>query len=137
MADTTKGYGTTLGSATTSDGTYTSISQVRDIEDGGVTVEEVDVSHMASPSQAREKEPDWKNAENVTFDALYTDAQYAALLGFTGVMRFFKITTPDGAVTGPFQGFISALGKPVPMAGRISSNITITVSGVYTFTAGA
>lgn len=134
MADTTKGYGSVLAFATTFAGSYANLAQVRDITDPGVTIAEVDTSHMQSFKQAKEKEADWISAENLTFQMLYTQSQHTLLwnLAVSRANVFFRLTTPDGKIQ-IFEGFVAKIGREIPMEGRITAPVEIAVSGLPTF----
>lgn len=132
-ASTTKGYGTLVSYSDTYGGSYTTVSQFRDITDGGLTIEEVDVSHMASTDQAREKEPDWLNAENITVNLLYNTSQHQILwnLCVGRGRKYFKFVTPDSK-SKIIYAFISKISNELPLAGRITGDIEFTVSGLPT-----
>ncbi len=135
---TTQGYGSTIKYADNEAGLAagTALAQVLDITAGSVKVAADDVSHMASPDQAKEKEPGWKETGPSTFDLFYTKEQQADLRGLLGVTKWFVVTTPDGA-TETFAGFVSDLGREIPLQGRIKSKAEITITGLPTFATGA
>lgn len=130
MASTTKGYGTIVQYATTLTGSYTTLAQCRDMNDGAVTIEEVDVSHMSSPDQFREKETDWGVGKNFTLNLLYFTTHYQILwnLAVAKSQVWWKITTPDSKIY-IFYGFISDIGREIPLAGRLSADVEFVVSG--------
>lgn len=135
---TTQGYGTTIknGADAAAAAAATAIAQVLDIQGGPIKVAQDDTSHMASPDQYKEKEAGWKEAGPTTFDLWYTKEATTTLRGLAGVAQTWIVTTPDGA-TDTFVGFISEIGREIPLQGRIKSKVEITITGKPTFAAGA
>lgn len=135
-ADSTKGYGSTVQTSTTSGGTFTALAQVKDITPPNLTVDADDVKHMSSTGQFKDKEPGWIDSDNPSFDMLFTKAQFNTLIGYAaaGTKMWWKFIDPAGNYE-KCEAFVSKVGRSIPMEGRIMCVIELTVTQLPTFTA--
>lgn len=125
----------TIGYADTSNGTYTPIADIIDLPGGPeVSVDSVDTTVSDSASEAREKVPGWKSVADMTLKIRFAKAAQATLFALVGTAKYFKITYSEGS-TWIFYGFINKYGNSTDMAGIITADIGIAVSGLPTFTA--
>lgn len=134
----TGGFGTTLKQAAdiSSLSGASVIGELRDFDGPGITGETVDITHNTSPSGYREYAPGLADGGEVTIDAVWTTAAYAALFALVRSTRAWRITLPDsGAATIDFLGQLTGLGVASPMSDAITMPITIKVSGLPVFTA--
>jgi predicted secreted protein len=132
----TKGRTATVGYGDTSNGTFTALTTVIDINPPGVTVGAIDTTHHTSTSEYKERIAGWKDMGPFALKLQYDKTQHGTLSGLLGTMKYWKVTFPD-ASTLVFQGFITKIDLSSPLEGIIESDIEITTTGVPTFTAGA
>ncbi len=134
MATSTKGYGSSVSVSDTSGGTFVPISQCRDITPPKWTVDSDDTKHMSSTGQFKEKAPGWIDSDAVSFDMLFTKAQFNTLVGYIGLTKWWKVVDADGNYE-KFEGHITSIGREIPMEGRVAASVEITPSALPSFTA--
>ncbi len=134
MSNAIAGWSTTLGYS--ADGNaYTTLAEVEDISGPAVSVTVIDVSHLTSPLEWKEKLDGFADAGEVTFKLNFLKAEYAALFNLVdnGGLYYWKVSSPQQS-TWVMRGFISKLGSMIPTDGKISTDVTLSISGKPTFT---
>lgn len=143
----TLGYGTDLSYSTNSGSTYSSVAQILEINGLAVKVTKVDQTGLLSPNKTRQKRPGLADVDDLTLKIIYKASMMASLVNLlTGAADggaqtvLWRVTLPDGTSTGStaiFTGFISDLSLAVPLDDNITQDMSITVTGAYTFTQGS
>ncbi len=135
-------HGTTIGYNTTAaPTTYTVIAKVRSFPFPEIETEDLDASHLTSTDQYREWVSGWKDGGELDVELIFTEDEYATLLGIVGSSRGWQITLPvetghttAGVLT--FNGHLKGLGGTVDHEDILMASATIKVSGPPEFTAG-
>jgi predicted secreted protein len=128
----THGHGTTLSGATTG-----SIGQILSVGLPDQSVDDLDVTTMASTNKWREFIPGLKDAGSMTLQLLYEKANYNTVQGALGAApEEWTITLPDGS-TFVCSGYIKSSGGDSPHEDKITQSVTLKLSGEPTFTAAA
>ena len=135
-----RALGSTLGYGTSSGGTFTAIANITKISGPKTKADAIDVSSMDSPSNYREKLAGLLDAGTLTLDINFDDlnAGHQTTLSNLGVSQYFQLTFPAHTTASKmvFAGFISETNIDLPDDNKMTDQITITVSGPITFTAG-
>lgn len=140
--ETIMSYSSTLTYSTTSGGAYTTLGGMKNIRWAGKNPS-TDASALEDTFIVRlAKRGDFGT---ITADGLFRKTQFAIL--FTAFIArpptkyYWKITTSDGSVAGPFYGNLSELNQDVPDDDVIQCSLSIETSAVAgsspTFTPGA
>lgn len=130
----TIGKGTTLGYTTVGGSSYTTIAEVRGVNDPGWSMEMVDFTNYTSPNSTIEKLPSgWYEPGETEVDITYVTAARTALEAIYGVLKDWKITLPD-THTITFTGVINKNGHEIPYKDRQMQKITITATTKPTYT---
>lgn len=130
------GKGTTLGHATTSGGSYTTVSEVIDVNFPEPEAADVETSHYTTANGINEYMPGWVEGGDVEFEVNYNKVEYPLLQAIFKTKLYWKITLPD-ASTLIFHGYINKLGGPIPNKDRVTNKIKIKVLDIPAFVAGA
>lgn len=133
MSDGISGFGTTLSGSVTS-----SVSQITSISIPGVSVDDLDVTTMASANAFREFIAGLKDAGELSVELLYEKSAYdAQLAAVGGAAETWTVTFPDESIF-TCSGYIKAAGQvEAPMDGPMTSSLTIKLSGEPSFTEGS
>jgi hypothetical protein len=127
-------YGSTLAYCTTSGGSYTTVSEVIDLDEDA-KVPGFKKTNLGSPSGTHEYGPKLVEPGELSSKGNYINTVYSTLYGFqvarTGL--FWKATTPEGSVSF-FPGFITTLKRTVPDDDGIKMDLGVLKSGAGTFT---
>jgi hypothetical protein len=132
----TIGYGAALAYSDTENGSYTSVSEVLDMEIPRFTQDTVEATHMESPNNFIERIAALKDPGEYTFTINFNKTQYDTLDGLAGTTKWWRVQTPADD-TWKFQGFISEIGGEMPLNDRITAEIVITITGAITYTPSA
>jgi hypothetical protein len=117
-------------------GTYTAITEPKDISGPEITCEFADFTHMQSPLGFRERKPTIKSSGNVTFKCNFvhddTSHEYltAAATANPPTLETFQIEYPNGQGW-DFDAYVS-LSWTSPMAGPLEMNVTLSIDGQVT-----
>jgi hypothetical protein len=122
---------------------YTTIAQVRDINGPALTGETDDVTNRDSSGGFREYIGTLKDGGDVTFNIVYdpdqtTHSASAAggvvTLLTSGALNNFRVTFSDSTpATATFAGIVTAFAPTLPLAGAMTADVTIKVSGAITW----
>jgi hypothetical protein len=129
------GIGTTLGHATTSGGTYTTIAAVTEVKPPETEAQSVEITSYDS-ADIKEYMCGLDEPGETDFTLNFDKTVYAALMGLRRTSLFWKITLPDDS-TYAFEGWITKIGTAIPVGDRLTASATIKVNSVVTFTAGS
>ena len=131
----TSGFGATFAYES-APSTYTSLAEVLSVTPPTISVETVDVTHMASDDGFREYIASLKDGGEVTVNMNYVEASATLLttLVLAG-LETFKITFP-GSSTYTFSGIPTAFAfDDVVIDDKVAMSLTIKVSGKPVFAA--
>jgi hypothetical protein len=122
------GKGTTLATATTVGGTYTTVGELVSVGGVEITASTSEATHLTSDNSFEESIfTGWKTVSDIPFTINWEDDEYNRLQGLIGTELFFKITYPDTTTETIFGGLTSFGG------GEIPSNATHRTSGKIKF----
>ena len=99
-----------------------------DVNHGGESADQVDVTHQASPDQWREFMNGLKDGGEVTLALLFDpDAAFPA----TGSQTTLAVTWPTGT-TNKFSATVNVSGKgtSAPLGDKMTSDFTVKITGV-------
>lgn len=125
----THSYGSTLGYATTSGGSYTSVGEVIDVEHSWNPAKAVKFTHLNSDNAANEYKPGLIEPGTMKATVNYNKTDYNALYGLRRTLRYWKVTSPDSGNM-YIYGFITDLSNPHPDDDRVTFTVTIQGSGL-------
>jgi hypothetical protein len=129
--------GTNAQSGTNLTGTnLVALSEILDVKLPGVTVDEIDITHMTSDNSYKEFAPGWFTADDLTVRANYLKAQTATVDGLVGTSKTWKITLPDTSYW-YFTGWLKVVAGEAPLADRITADWTFKITGKPTFVAAS
>ncbi len=128
MSDNRTSPGTTLSGATTG-----AIGKLKNISVGGISVTDVDVSHLTSTDRFKEFAAGMKDPGTLDGSLVYESGTGEDLLDAVGgENETWTLTFPDGS-TFACSGYMKSLGMEVPEDGAITRSISIKLSGKPTF----
>lgn len=127
------GKGVTLGYATTSNGTYTSVAEIISVGKPKINVDRVEFTHSISDSDTKEFKPGWKEGQNTTFRVNYTESGCNALTALEGTQKYWKITMP-GSSTFVWLGTVIGTDIPVDIKERVVMEVELSCDGPITYT---
>ena len=142
MSGAISGYGTLLKmSSGGTGGSYTTIAEVGDIAGPGFSVDTNDVTSHDSPGAMREFKPGLIDPGELSFTCWFQPeiATHDATTGLLKVMndraiRSWKIVFPNTGLTeATFDALITKLDVKEPVAGVISADVTLKISGEITW----
>lgn len=113
-------------------GVYDQIGEVTDITAPNQQIEDIDVTHHASPGRTREyiaglNEP---GEMSVEINWIPSDASDVIIqtLKTNGTKRNMRITWPN-AVTWTFLGYVKGFEPGNPIDGKLAATVTVKVAG--------
>ncbi len=121
----------------TSSESFTAIAEVTNVTFDGITRDQIDVTNLDSVSGYREKIAGFRDPGTVTLDMNWTlDTFDDFLVDFESDDTVnYQLVMPDtGATTFNLTGLATSLGMVTPTDDRISSSVTITLTGPITIT---
>lgn len=141
MTEALLGYGSTFKIATSGDSPtdFVSLGEIFNITPPSETVDQVDVTHMQSPSRRREFISGLIDGGECSFEMNWVpgsdgDLELNEILALAiGVSRrrFCQIRYPNG-VTHTFEAELQSYEKSVPTDDKMSATVTFKVTGVVT-----
>ena len=144
MSNAIPGYGTLLkiGDGAGTAEQFTTIAEVGDIAGPGFSVDTNDVTSHDSPGAMREFKAGLIDPGELSFPINFqpTNATHDAVTGLLSVMSDravtnFKLIFPDtGATEAAFAALVTKFDVKEPVAGIISADLTLKISGVITWT---
>lgn len=108
------------------------LSEITDVSGPSKAREAVEVTHLNSPDKYKEFIKGLKEAGDVSLSMNFTRAQYDIMsTDFESENnQNYKIVIPDAErTTIEFEGMITELGLAIPVGDKITSDVTIKVSG--------
>lgn len=122
----------------------TAIAQIRDI-DQSTSVDDIDISNTDSTNRRREFLAGFVDEGEVSFDMVFTKAQYNALKGMVGPASndSFELEFGDRTATNgtgsilAMTGYVKELGAALPFEDKVTADVSVKVSGETTFTASS
>jgi hypothetical protein len=103
------------------------VAQVVDVTPPNVRVDDIDISNMDSPDQAKEYVAGWLDGGEVEI-TLQMTTEANALYAQIGLTQDFGIQFQDG--TGwTWSGYIKAFGHETEREGVVTNTVTVKVSG--------
>lgn len=138
-----RGYGTKFRKVSGTN--QTAVSQIRDLEGPGAEADDIDISNTQSTNRRREFIAGMVDEGEITFDMVFTKAQYNTLKGYVGpeTNDSFEIEFSDRTATNgtgsilALGGYVKALGPSMPFEDKVTADCTVKVSGETTFTPSA
>lgn len=127
------GIGTLLqiGNGATPTEIFTTIAEVNNITNTK-TREVYDVTSFESVGGYREKIPGLRDPGEYNFNMFFTAVNYGQLNDEfeSNTLRNFRLVMPDdGASQFDFSGYITSIGKAIPLTNMINCDVVIAVSG--------
>lgn len=123
------GVGTTLQMGTET------IAEINSITGPNMTRNQIDVTNLDSISGYREFITGFRDGGELTLSMNFTRDSYDDfLVAFQDdAPKEFIITLPDtGATTFTFSGLVTRLGMAIPLDDKVTSDVTIKISGPVT-----
>lgn len=117
--------------------TFTPVAEINSITGPGKTRETIDVTDLDSTGGYREFIGAFRDGGEVTLSMNFTLDTYDDLnVDFeSDSLRTYQIVLPDsGNTTFEFEGLVTSLGLAIPMDDKITSDVTLKVSGQITLT---
>lgn len=119
----------------TSSGFFVAIAEVGSITGPNLSRATIDVTSLDSTGGYREFIGSFRDGGELTFEMNFTRNGYIFMKDDleSDVKKNYQIVLADtGATTFDFLGFVSALGLAVPLDDKVSSSVTIKISGEVT-----
>ena len=120
-----------------SSASFTAIAEINSIEGPDKSRETIDVTSLDSTGGYREFIASFRDAGQIQLEMNFTRAGYDDMNDDfeTDTLVDYQIVLPDtGNTTLDFSGLVSALGIGIPMDDKITSSVTIKISGQVTLT---
>jgi hypothetical protein len=134
------GFGFDYQLSTNGGASYASLGSIRDIGLPEHEGTKIDKSFIQQSNKWMLKRPGLIDPGESTFQLIFDKTTYPTILTNINVDgNNFKVVYSDLGVTAStetFGGFIRKVSRPVPMDGLFIITVTVTVSGIPTFTAG-
>ena len=135
--------GTTLGIEIGTGGTFTVVSQVRNISGPSLALDPIDVStHDDAAKFYRDFLPGFHDPGEVTLELIWDPSSGTQGPGGEGLLELydsavehgFQITWPNAAAdTWEFQGLVTAYEPAAPFDDALTASVTIKLVGAPTF----
>jgi len=134
------GVGTTFKrSDMASTPTFTAIAEINSINGPSMSRDTIDVTSLDSTGGYREFIAGFRDGGEITLNMNFTVAGYDALKDdFESETRVdYKIVLDEGGTNETsfdFEGLVTSLGLSVPMDDKVTTDVTIKISGQVTMT---
>ncbi len=141
MSDARAAFGTLLkiGDGAGTAEAFTTIAEVGDIDGPSMSVDTIDVTSHSSTSARKEFIPSLIDSGEISFPISFVpdDATHDATTGIQKVMNDrsvwnWQMVFPD-ATQVEFAGMVTKFGIKAPVAGKLSADVTLKISGVWTW----
>lgn len=126
------GYGATYGIGDgASPETYRAIAEAVNIVPPGVTVEDIDITHLQSPERFREFVASVKSSTDVTFTCNATKQNVAVLFAQVGITQNMRITSnAEIGKQWKFRGYVKEIAYgELSIDDRLTIDVTVKVKG--------
>lgn len=114
---------------------FANIAEVNSIDGPNISVETIDVTSLDSTGGYREFIASFIDGGEVTMEMNFTRASYDDLkiILDARAKRNFKIVLPDTGLTAfAFSALVTALGLGIPKDDKVTSSMTLKISGQVT-----
>jgi len=114
---------------------YTPIAEITAIDGPSVSRDTIDVTSLDSTGGYKEYVPGFRDSGEISLTMNFTATTYEIMLDDfeSDNLINYKIETPDGS-TWTFAGYITELSLSASTGDKITSNVTIKISGPVTYT---
>lgn len=115
--------------------TFSDIAEVNSIDGPNMSRDTIDVTSLDSTGGYREFIGGFRDGGEVTLEMNFTLTGYAQMKAdFESSSRVnYQIVLPDsGATTFDFSALVTSLGTAIPMDDKVTSSVTIKISGQVT-----
>ncbi len=143
MSDGYAAYGTLLKIGDAATGTainYTTIAEVGDIDGPSMSVDTIEMTNHSSPGARKEFIPSLIDSGELSFPINFIpdDATHDDVTGIQKVMNdravwSWQMDFPDGS-TVTFSAMVTKFGVKEPVAGKLSADVTLKISGQWLWT---
>jgi len=115
--------------------TYTPIAEITAIDGPSVSRDTIDVTSLDSTGGYKEYVPGFRDSGEISLTMNFTATTYEIMLDDfeSDNLINYKIETPDGS-TWTFAGYVTELSLSASTGDKITSNVTIKISGPVTYT---
>jgi len=139
MSDAISGVGTVFNRAngTSSSPAFTAVAEVTSIGGPNLTRGVIDVTSLDSTDGYREFIGGFRDGGEIPLGMNFTLDGYDDMKADfeSDDLHDYQIVLPDdGATTFEITGLVTALGMAVPMDDKVTSSVTIKISGIVTVT---
>jgi hypothetical protein len=134
------GYGTTIGYATTSGGSYTSLAEVVSIDFPEFSVDDIETTHMLSTNKWKTFQAGLKDGGELGVTIHWDKTVMTTVMGTLLAADYFWKVTFNDITTGSTMivpGYIKGVGAETPLDDIVTVALTIKVSGEPTYAAGS
>lgn len=134
-------FGTLLkiGSGGTAE-TFTTIAEVGDIDGPSMSVDTIEMTSHSSPNARKEFVASLIDSGEISFPINFipTHATHDDVTGIQKIMNDrdtwnFQMLFPDTSVV-TFAAIVTAFGVKAPVADKLSADVSLKISGVWTWT---
>ncbi len=115
---------------------FTAIAEVNSVQNNK-TRDLIDVTALDSAGGYREKIPGFRDGGEYTFNMNFTLSNYSQMNDEfeSSTVRNWQLKVPNTEVSEfDFAGYVTALGKTVPLDDKINCDVVISVTGQETIT---
>lgn len=119
---------------------YQTIAEINSITGPGMSRATIDVTSLDSTGGYREFIASFKDAGELQLEMNFTRVTYEVMLADfeSEQLRAYAIELPDAAnTTLEFNGFVTAAPVSIPLDDKVTSTVTIKISGAVTLSSGA
>jgi len=115
--------------------TYTPIAEITAIDGPSVSRDTIDVTSLDSTGGYKEYVPGFRDSGEISLTMNFTATTYEIMLDDfeSDNLINYKIETPDRS-TWTFSGYVTELSLSASTGDKITSNVTIKISGPVTYT---
>ncbi len=124
----------------TTSGLWVNVAEVNSITGPGKTRNTIDVTSLDSTGGYKEFIAGFRDGGTVALSMNFTRASYDLMDDDfeSDVLQNYEIVLPDSQKTSfEFQGLVTELGLAVPMDDKITSDVSIKISGQVTVNSGS
>lgn len=142
MSDGYAAYGTLLkiGDGAGTAEVFTTIAEVGDIDGPSMSVDTIDMTNHSSPGARKEFIPSLIDSGEISFPVNFIpdDSTHDATTGIQKIMNDrdvwnWQMVFPD-TTTVTFAAMVTKFGLKEPVAGKLSADVTLKISGQWLWT---
>lgn len=132
----TKGHSTLIkygdGATAADSTTWTKLAQVTAVTPPKIQADDINVSHMESPNQAKQFTAGWADGGEVEFTIQFKADEADTVYGMFRIDKGWQVVFSDGSMW-ECDGYIKSYGDETDREGIVTTSITIKVSGLPEF----